>query len=117
LEQAFDAADVPQGRPLLRYLAGLSQSDEMLAILLEELGPGARDALFGFYGDHQPSLPDTFGYFGFDDWASDYVLVGGAPSQHGRLDLPAHLLPQMILPGLRDRDAIERIRAVALGVA
>ena len=82
LERAFDTADVPQGRALLRYLAGLSLSDEMLAILLEELGPGARNALFGFYGDHQPSLPDAFDYFGFDDWASDYVLVGGAPSHH-----------------------------------
>ena len=115
--EPLDAGEVPQGRALLRYFAGLSQSDEMLAILLEELGPGARDALFGFYGDHQPSLPDAFEYFGFDDWASDYVLVGGAPSRPRRLDLPAHMLPQMIIRGLRDRDMFQRTRTEPLGVA
>ncbi len=117
LDRALDAGEVPQGRALLRYLAGLSQSDEMLAILLKELGSGARDALFGFYGDHQPSLPDAFEYFGFDDWASDYVLVGGAPSRPRRLDLPAHMLPQMIIRGLRDRDMFQRTRTEPLGVA
>ncbi len=117
LERAFDTSGVPQGRALLRYLAGLSKSDEMLAILLEELGPGARNALFGFYGDHQPSLPEAFGYFGFDDWASDYVLVGGAPAHHRRVDMPAHMLPRMIIQELRDRDAIKQTQAVPLGVA
>lgn len=117
LERALDAGKVPQGRALLRYLAGLSQSDEMLAILLQELGPGARDALFGFYGDHQPSLPEAFEHFGFDDWASDYVLVGGAPSRPRRLDLPAHMLPQMIMQRLRDRHAIARTRTEPISVA
>jgi hypothetical protein len=117
LERAFDTSGVPQGRALLRYLAGLSKSDEMLAILIEELGPGARNALFGFYGDHQPSLPEAFGYFGFDDWASDYVLVGGAAAHHRRVDLPAHMLPRMIIQELRDRDAIKQSQAVSLGVA
>jgi hypothetical protein len=117
LEQAFDTSGVPQGPALLRYLAGLSRSDEMLAILLEELGPGARNALFGFYGDHQPSLPGAFGYFGFDDWASDYVLVGGAFAHRRRVDMPAHILPRMIIQELRDRDALKGTQAVPLGVA
>ncbi len=117
LERVFDAAGVPQGRALLRYLAGLSQSDEMLTILLEELGPGARDALFGFYGDHQPSLPDAFAYFGFGDRASDYLLTGGATSHPRRLDLSAHMLPRMIVERLRERDAIARTQVEPLGMA
>ena len=117
LRRLFNPADLPQGGPLLRYLDGLARSDQMLAILLDELGPRRRDALFGFYGDHLPSLPQAFGHFGFDDWASDYVLVDGAAPRPRRLDLPAHLLPWMILDRLRERGAIERPHATALGAA
>jgi Sulfatase len=117
LRRLFDPAGLPQGGALLRYLDGLARSDEMLGILLDELGPYRRDALFGFYGDHLPSLPHAFGHFGFDDWASDYVLVDGAAPRPHRLDLPAHLLPRMILDRLRERGAIERARAAALGAA
>jgi len=117
LRRLFDPADLPQGGSLLRYLDGLARSDQMLGILLDELGPHRRDALLGFYGDHLPSLPHAFGHFGFDDWASDYVVVdGGAPCAR-RVDLPAHLLPSMILDRLRGRGAIERARAGALGAA
>lgn len=117
LRRLFDPADLPQGGPLLRYLDGLARSDQMLGILLDELGPGRRDALFSFYGDHLPSLPHAFGHFGFDDWASDYVLVDGAARRARRLDLPAHLLPRMILERLRERGAIERPQAATLGAA
>ena len=41
----------------------------MLGILLEDTGARRDNAVFGFYGDHLPSLPDAFDYFGFDDWA------------------------------------------------
>ncbi len=85
--------------------------------MLDELGPRRRDALFGFYGDHLPSLPHAFGHFGFNDWASDYVLVDGAAPRARRVDLPAHLLPRMILDRLRGRGAIEESRAAALGAA
>jgi Sulfatase len=117
VHRLFDPAEVPQGRSLLRYLDGLTRSDEMLGILLDELGPRRRDALFGFYGDHLPSLPQAFGHFGFNDWASDYVLVDGAAPRARRVDLPAHLLPRMILDRLRGRGAIEESRAAALGAA
>ncbi len=113
----FDPADLPQGGALLRYLAGLAHSDEMLAILLDELGPRGRNALFGFYGDHLPSLPSAFDHFGFDDRASDYVLVDGAGSRARRLDLPADMLPRVILDRLRERGAIQRSPAAALGSA
>jgi Sulfatase len=116
LRRLFDSADLPQCGPLLRYLDGLARSDEMLGILLDELGTRRRDALFGFYGDHLPSLPHAFGHFGFDDWASDYVLVDGDAPRARRVDLPAHLLPSMILDRLQRRGAIEQARA-ALGTA
>ena len=89
LRGLFDTADLPQGGSLLRYLDGLARSDEMLGILLDELGPRRRDTVFGFYGDHLPSLPRAFGHFGFDDWASDYVLVDGAhPARSGSICRP-----------------------------
>lgn len=117
LRRRFEIADIPQGGQLLRYLDGLARSDEMLAILLDELGAGRRDALFGFYGDHLPSLPQAFDHFGFDDRASDYVLVDGVAPRARRVDLPAHLLPWMILDRLRDRGAIGRGAAAARGAA
>jgi Sulfatase len=117
LRQRFDPAGLPQGGPLLRYLDGLVRSDEMLRILMEALGPRGRNAVFGFYGDHLPSLPHAFGHLGFDEWASDYVLID-RPAQHARrLDLPAHRLPQLILDRLHQRGALEGRRPAALGAA
>jgi Sulfatase len=117
LRRLFNPKDMPQGGSLLRYLDGLARSDEMLQILLDELGPGERDALFAFYGDHLPSLPHAFEHFGFEDRASDYVLVDGAAPRARRLDLPAHLLPWMILDRLRDRGAIGGPPQAVLGTA
>jgi hypothetical protein len=113
----FAVSDVPQAGALLRYLKGLVASDEMLAMLLDELGPRRRNALFGFYGDHQPSLPRAFGHFGFDDWASDYVLIDGAAMRTRRLDLPAHRLHWAILDRLRQRGIVELPGVTALGAA
>jgi Sulfatase len=117
LRHLFDPADLPQAGSLLRYLDGLTRSDEMLGILLDELGPCHRNALFGFYGDHLPSLPHAFDHLGFDERASDYVLVDGDAPSARRIDLPAHLLPSMILDRLRGRGAIMQPRTAALGAA
>ena len=117
LRRRFDPRGIPQGGQLLRYLDGLVRSDEMLEILLEGLGRRRRDCVFGFYGDPLPSLPHTFEHFGFDEWASDYVVFDGAMPPPRRLDLPAHLLPQLLLDRLRCKDAIEPRLAEALGAA
>jgi hypothetical protein len=117
LRQRFDPAGLPQGGQFLRYLDGLVRSDEMLRILAEGLGPRGRDGVLGFYGDHQPSLPETFGHFGFDEWESDYILVDSVASSARRLDMPADRLPQIILDRLRERNAVAGRRAVALGAA
>ena len=81
---ASTPAGLPQGGQFLRYLDGLARSDEMLRILAEGLGPRGRDGVLGFYGDHQPSLPQAFCHFGFDEWASDYILVDGVASSARR---------------------------------
>ena len=117
LRQRFDPAGLPQGGQFLRYLDGLARSDEMLAILSEALGPRGSDGVLSFYGDHQPSLPQAFGHFGFEEWASDYVLVDGTASSPQRLDLPAHHLPRVVLDRLREMNAFAGRQAVALGAA
>jgi hypothetical protein len=117
LRQRFDPEGLPQGGQFLRYLDGLAQSDEMLRILAEGLGPRRRDGVLGFYGDHQPSLPQAFGHFGFVEGASDYILLDGRASSARRLDMPAHHLPRVILDRLRERNAVAGRRAVALGAA
>lgn len=117
LSGRLDLAGVPQGKALLRYLEGLGRSDEMLQILLDGVC-SRRGGLLALYGDHLPSLPHAFDHFGFTDWASDYVLVeDGAASGSRRVDLPAHRLPWVILDRLRERGAIRRQCAVALGAA
>lgn len=117
LRRLFGPADFAEAEALLRYLTGLARSDEMLGILLDELGPDRHDALLGFYGDHLPSLPLAFDHMGFGDWASDYVLVDSAVSRPLRLDLPAHRLAWEILDRLEARGAIERSATAALGAA
>jgi hypothetical protein len=87
---AVVGGDMPQREELLRYLAGLRRSDEMLCRLIDGLRhhPGA---LLGFYGDHLPSLPRAFAHIGFDDWRSDYAIWSGTGAPCRR-DLAAHEL-------------------------
>jgi hypothetical protein len=110
----FDAIDLPQGGELLRYLDGLRRSDEMLQILLSGLQQRQGEGVLAFYGDHLPSLPQTFRHFGFDEWGSDYVVWHGAASVPRQLDLPAHRLPRVIIDALRDTGAIDERGAPAL---
>jgi Sulfatase len=104
--QWFDAAAVPQGRDLARYLDGLRRSDEMLDILVDGFEGRGRDAVLAFYGDHLPSLPGAFAHFGFDDWSSDWLLWPGAGEAPRRIDLPAHRLPKLVKDVLRNRQSI-----------
>ena len=98
IAQLFDAAAVPQGGALQRYLDGLHRSDEMLGILTSELARRRCGATLGFYGDHLPSLPEAFAHFGFGEPHSDYVIW--AEEDDGaarRCDLPAHRLGRVIV--------------------
>jgi len=88
--------DLPQREQLLRYLDGVRRSDRMLQILAEALDERRSDGMLAFYGDHLPSFPHAFEYFGFDEPHSDYLIWpgSGAPRQ---IDLPAHRLGQAIV--------------------
>ncbi|HWD58790.1 MAG TPA: LTA synthase family protein [Stellaceae bacterium] len=75
---------------LAAYLAGLRRSDEMIGLLVRGLGRRRDDTLFGFYGDHLPSLPRVFARLGFDDWRSDYAIWGAGRDE--QRDIAAHEL-------------------------
>ena len=100
----FEPAERSNLGPLLRYLAGLRQSDEMLRLLMRGLERRGDAATLVFYGDHQPSLPAAFDYFGFTEPHSDYVVWrGGAPVR--RQDLAAHELGRLAVDDvLEDRE-------------
>jgi len=87
-----DAGGMPQGGELARYLDGLRRSDEMLRRLRDGLAALSPGAVLGLYGDHLPSLPHAFNYFGFDESDSDYVIWSPTQPGAGRRDLPAHRL-------------------------
>lgn len=79
------------------YLQGLKSTDAMLGSLCDTLseGPGG---LLAAYGDHLPSLPETFRALGFTERGTDYVIWqarGDGPAV--RIDLAAHELPAAIL--------------------
>ncbi|MGH7039031.1 MAG: LTA synthase family protein, partial [Stellaceae bacterium] len=100
---------------LLRYLDGLSRSDAMLDILVRGFAERGCGGLLAFYGDHLPSLPRAFRHFGFDEWASDYVLWRNGAGRPHRLDLPAHRLSGLILDTLYARRPAAAEAAGALG--
>jgi phosphoglycerol transferase MdoB-like AlkP superfamily enzyme len=95
--QLFDAAAMPQGGALQRYLDGLRRSDEMLGILTAELEQRRCGATLGFYGDHLPSLAEAFAHFGFDEPHSDYLIWAADGAAPRRCDLPAYRLGRLIV--------------------
>ena len=89
--------DLPQREQLLRYLDGVRRSDRMLQILMEGLEERRRDATLAFYGDHLPSFPHAFQYFGFEEPHSDYVIWPGGAGAPFQIDLPAHRLGRVVV--------------------
>jgi hypothetical protein len=90
------APNVPQRAELLRYLAGLRQTDEMLQILAGGIKRRGARTILACYGDHLPSLPRAFAHFGFADWRSDYAVWSGAGVAGPRRDLAAHQLGRLV---------------------
>ncbi|HZK91350.1 MAG TPA: LTA synthase family protein [Stellaceae bacterium] len=103
---------IPQRQHLLRYLAGLRQSDVLLRLLIDGLEQRQPHALLGFYGDHLPSLPRAFSHLGFDDWRSDYAIWSGAGGVSRRRDLAAHQLGRVLVDcalAPRNRAALDAV--------
>lgn len=84
-------------RALRRYLAGLKSADEMLATLSEALAEQSRRGVLAFYGDHLPTLPESFGYFGYADTNTDYLVWQPDGGRGQCRDLPVHALSGLIL--------------------
>jgi hypothetical protein len=97
LSAAFDPESLPQRDQLLRYLDGLRRSDRMLQILAEGLTERGNDGVLAFYGDHLPSFPRAFHYFGFEELHSDYVIWPGHAESPQRVDLLAHQLGNAVV--------------------
>lgn len=93
----FEPKDLPERDQFLRYLDGVRRSDRMLQILADGLERRGNDASLAFYGDHLPSLPQAFGYFGFDEPHSDYVIWPGTGAAPRQVDLPAHRLGRAVV--------------------
>jgi phosphoglycerol transferase MdoB-like AlkP superfamily enzyme len=97
MSAAFDPEKLPQRDQLLRYLDGLRRSNRMLQILAEGLTERGGDGVLAFYGDHLPSFPRAFNYFGFHDLHSDYVIWPGRAGPVHCIDLPAHRLGSTVV--------------------
>jgi hypothetical protein len=101
LDAAFaaqlDPAVVPQMTALLGYVDGLRRCDEMLRVLMDGLSSRYPNAVLALYGDHLPSLPRAFDYFGFTDLHSDYVIWPGGGGSPRRIDMPVHRLGQVLV--------------------
>lgn len=89
--------DLPQRDQLLRYLDGVRRSDRMLQILAGGLEERGGAGTLAFYGDHLPSFPQAFQYFGFDEPHSDYVIWPGRSEAPLCIDLPAHQLGRAVV--------------------
>lgn len=62
------------GPELLGLVRGLQRTDQMLGRIATAMIRRGDDGLLAFFGDHLPSLPETFEGLGFTDMTTDYLL-------------------------------------------
>jgi phosphoglycerol transferase MdoB-like AlkP superfamily enzyme len=86
---------LPEAAGLRGFLAGLAESDAMLAPMMEAMPPGG---VLAVYGDHQPSLPAAFAALGLADESTDYAIwQAGLAARPVRRDIAAEDLAQRLL--------------------
>ncbi len=74
----------PQLRSSLEaYLQSLRSADTMFGHFADSLADLASDGVLAMYGDHLPSFPAAFKYFGLEDSFSDYLVWRSGHSHHG----------------------------------
>jgi hypothetical protein len=88
---------LPEAKTLARYLYRLRQADAALPILTAALRRRDGDSWLGWYGDHQPSFPDTFEAVGLTDPRTDYMLWNPHIGAGVRCDMAAHELGAALL--------------------
>lgn len=92
---APDGVEISPGDlALQRYLSGLQATDRMIGVLMAAM-PG--DGLLGLYGDHQPSLPETFAAIGCTDERTDYALWSAGREKRPLQDLAIEDLADSLL--------------------
>lgn len=101
-----DLRDVPGAGQLARWLWHLQGADRMLGVLRDALearashdGPG----WLALYGDHQPSLPETFAAAGLDSRDTDYLVwrTGAHARTAPGEDIAAHELGGALVAAMR----------------
>jgi hypothetical protein len=96
-------ARLPEAKTLARYLYRLRQADAALPILTAALRRRDGDSWLGWYGDHQPSFPDTFAALGLTDPRTDYMLWNPRSGVGARRDMAAHELGAALLAAQASR--------------
>ncbi|MCS6853727.1 MAG: LTA synthase family protein [Elioraea sp.] len=71
-------ADLPEGRRLAGWLAGLARTDAMLERLVAALEAGSRPWVLCLYGDHPPALPRAFSALGAPFDRTDWTIAPAA---------------------------------------
>lgn len=73
---------------LLIYLRHLSNADQMLDILRQQLKARPNGGLLCWYGDHVPIMPTTYGRLGEPNGTTDYLIW--STQQPGQKSAPRH---------------------------
>lgn len=77
---------------LKNYLNGVASTDAMTGALAETLRARGDDGVLALYGDHLPSLADSFTALEFYDRRSDYLIWRPGGGMAPRRDIAAHAL-------------------------
>jgi hypothetical protein len=105
---------LPGANGLAKWLWHLEGTDRMLTALAQTLRNRAAPGWLGFYGDHQPSLPDLFDAIGFRDHRTDYLMWSAASEGTESVveDIEASGFAQSMLHlGVSNFNAHENIRS------
>lgn len=73
---------------LLIYLRHLSNADQMLGTLRQQLNARPNGGLLCWYGDHVPIMPTTYARLGEPDGTTDYLIW--STQQPGETSMPRH---------------------------
>jgi len=108
-EEIRTAAPV-RSKAVLQYLSHLQNADKMIGRLRKVFQEIKGDAVFCFYGDHLPSLPNAFRTIGYDDPRTDYFVWrkrarGDTRTVNVSADALNRLLLETIAVALTDADA------------
>jgi phosphoglycerol transferase MdoB-like AlkP superfamily enzyme len=89
-----------ESKALAIYLRHLRNADRMLASLKADIISSKKNTTVYFFGDHLPSLPDTFEKYGLEDNRTDYFIWTSSsitPHRTNKLNTSVERLTQLTL--------------------